>query len=179
MYQDPCHVYSSYTVNNIGETIYNVIRELKPEKIIDFGLLYGYSTICLAQAVRDNGVGHIIGYDLFESYKYRNSIKPIVEHNLNYYGLSSYVTLIKKDFYKWLEEDEKFDLIHLDISNNGEIIDKIYDNYPNNKIIFEGGTKERDEVKWMKNYNFSSINGAKLNYNILNPNFPGLSGINF
>jgi hypothetical protein len=180
MYQEPCHVYSSYVPNNIGETIYNTVINLKPKKIIDFGLLYGYSTICLAQAVKDNGFGEIIGYDLFEDYQYKNSNKSIVEYNLQYYNLNSYVTLIKKDFYEWLKEEEEFDLIHLDISNNGEIINKIYNKYPNNKILFEGGIKERDEVDWMKKYFISPINNSKTqtNYNILNNQFPGISGIN-
>ena len=105
MYQEPSHIYSSYVPNNIGETIYNTVINLKPKKIIDFGLLYGYSTICLAQAVKDNGFGEIIGYDLFEDYQYKNSNKSIVEYNLQYYNLNSYVTLIKKDFYEWLKEE--------------------------------------------------------------------------
>ena len=180
MYQKPNHIYSSYSQNNIGETIYNVVRELKPKKIIDFGLLYGYSTVCLAQGVRDNGFGEIIGYDLFEDYQYKNSIKDIVEYNLQYYNLNEYVTLIKKDFNKWLEEMEDFDLLHLDISNNGKIINKIYKKYPTKKILFEGGVKERDNIEWMKIYNNKKINSikSKTKYKILNDNFPGISGIN-
>ena len=180
MYQEPKHIYSSYNYNNIGKTIYDIVIELKPKIIIDFGLLYGYSTICLAQAVKDNGFGHITGYDLFEDYKFKNSTKSIVELNLKYYNLDSYVTFIKKDFNEWLNEDEDFDLLHLDISNNGDIIQKIYEKYPNKHIIFEGGTLERDNISWMKQYSFTPITNKKpiTNYTILNPNFPGLSGIN-
>ena len=180
MYQEPCHIYSSYTPNNIGEIIYKVVRELKPKKIIDFGLLYGYSTICLAQAVRDNGFGKVIGYDLFEDYKYKKSIKPIVEYNLQYYNLDQYVTLVKKDFNQWLREDEDFDLLHLDISNTGEIINKLYDKHPDKALIFEGGIEKRDQVEWMVKYNFPSINSikSKTNYKIITPSFPGLSGYN-
>ncbi len=180
MYQEPCHIYSSYTPNNIGETIYNVVRELKPRKIIDFGLLYGYSTICLAQAVRDNGFGEIIGYDLFEDYKYKKSIKSIVEYNLQYYNLNKYVTLVKEDFNNWLNKKEDFDLLHLDISNTGDIINSLYSKYPNKSVIFEGGNKERDNVNWMVKYSSTPILTLKstINYKILNNNFPGLSGYN-
>lgn len=180
MYQEPSHIYSSYSINNIGETIYNTVRKLKPKKIVDFGLLYGYSTVCLAQAVRDNGFGTIIGYDLFEDYKYKNSTKSIVEHNLQYYNLNKYVTLIKKDFNDWLNEDEDFDFLHLDISNTGDTIKKIYKKYPSKPTIFEGGTKERDNIDWMIKYNTTPILESKsiINYNILNNNFPGLSGYN-
>jgi predicted O-methyltransferase YrrM len=180
MYQEPSHIYSSYSQNNIGETIYNTVIKFKPKKIIDFGLLYGYSTVCLAQAVRDNGFGEIIAYDLFEEYKYKNSTKKIVEYNLQYYDLNKYVTLIKKEFNEWLKEGEDFDLLHLDISNNGNTINKIYQQCSSKKIIFEGGTKERDNIEWMEVYNHKKIEAVKqeTNYKILNHQFPGLSGIN-
>jgi len=180
MYLEPKHIHSSYTLNNLGETIYNTVRELKPKKIIDFGLLYGYSTVCLAQGVRDNGFGEIIGYDLFEDYQYKNSIRNIVNYNLKYNGLNNIVTLIKKDFNEWLKEDEDFDLIHLDISNTGDTIASIHNKYPNSNIIFEGGTLERDNIEWMVKYNCRPINSTKesTNYKVLNNKFPGLSGIN-
>lgn len=179
MYQEPNHIYSSYAQNNIGETIYNVVRDLKPKRIIDFGLLYGYSTVCLAQAVRDNGIGHVYGYDLFEDYKYKNSPQPIVEYNLQYYGLQKYTTLIKKDFNEWLTEEHKFDLLHLDISNNGDIIKSVFNKYPNKPIIFEGGISDRDEIDWMVKYNATPINNIQktTGYKILNERFPGLSSL--
>lgn len=178
MYQEPSHIYSSYSQNNIGKTIYNTVRKLKPHKIIDFGLLYGYSTVCLAQAVKDNGFGKIIGYDLFEEYKYKKSIRSIVEYNLQYYQLNKYVTLIKKDFNNWLNENEDFDLLHLDISNTGDTINSIYQKHPNKKVIFEGGIKERDNVEWMEKYQALPIQSTKVPYKILDPNFPSLSGYN-
>jgi predicted O-methyltransferase YrrM len=178
MYQEPSHIYSSYSQNNIGETIYNIVRKLKPYKVIDFGLLYGYSIVCLAQAVKDNGFGEVIGYDLFEEYEYKKSIKSIVEYNLQYYQLNKYVTLVKKDFNNWLNENEDFDLLHLDISNTGSTINLIYQKYPNKKVMFEGGIKERDNVEWMHKYQALPIQSTQTPYKILNPNFPSLSGYN-
>lgn len=182
MYLEPKHIVSSYTPNNIGKSIYDIIIKYKPKKIIDFGLLYGYSTVCLAQAVKDNGFGEIIGYDLFEEYPYKASDKSIVENNLKYYNLEKYVTLKKMDFNDWIENyNEDFDLLHLDISNNGDIISKIYNKYPNSKIIFEGGTEQRDNIEWMIKYDKPKMLSiqSKTNYKIINNNFPGLSGINF
>mgnify|MGYP003631397541 CR=1 FL=1 len=180
MYQEPSHIYSSYNVNNIGKTLYDTVRKLKPKKIIDFGLLYGYSTVCLAQAVRDNGFGEVLGYDLFEEYKYKKSIRSIVEYNLQYYQLNRYVTLVKKDYNKWLQENEEFDLLHLDISNTGDVINSIHQKHPDKKIIFEGGSVKRDDIDWVKKYKASPINPLQLslNFKILNPNFPSLSGLN-
>jgi len=180
MYIEPKHIVSSYTLNNIGQSIYNVVRELQPKKIIDFGLLYGYSTVCLAQAIRDNGFGEIIGYDLFEEYPYKASDKDIVKNNLKYYNLEQYVTLKKMNFNEWINLKEDFDLLHLDISNNGDTILNIFKTFPNSKILFEGGTIERDQVEWMIKYNKPKINPLqpKINYKIINNRFPGLSGLN-
>lgn len=178
MYQEPRHIYSSYCTNNIGKQIYDIATKLKPTKIIDFGILYGYSTVCLAQAVRDNGIGHVYALDLFEDYQYRHSIKSIVEHNLQYYDLTQYVTLIKKDFKDWLTEEDDFDLLHLDVSNTGDVINSLYEKYPKESVIFEGGTVERDNVKWMIEYNATPIQHSIAPYEIIDNNFPGLSGYN-
>jgi len=177
-YQEPKHIVSSYTKNNIGKTLYDTVIKYKPKKIIDFGILYGYSTVCLAQGVRDNGFGEIIAYDLFEDYQYKNAVQNVVLHNLKFYNLDQYVTLIKKDFEEWLQIKEDFDLLHLDISNTGKTIKSIYEKYPNKTIIFEGGIEERDNCSWMKKFNKLPIQKCGVNYNILNSDFPGISLIN-
>lgn len=182
MYLEPKHIVSSYTPNNIGKNIYDTVIKFKPKKIIDFGLLYGYSTVCLAQAVRDNGFGEIIGYDLFEEYPYKSSDKNVVENNLKYYNLEQYVTLKKMDFNTWINNPEDFDLLHIDISNNGDIIEKLYKACykqinTGSIILFEGGSIERDNIEWMKKYNKTPINNIKFytNYTLLTDKFPSLS----
>ena len=60
MYIEP-KIESSYYSNNkgkksgevyfnpkIGETIYNYIIESKPKVVVEFGVLFGYSTVCEA-----------------------------------------------------------------------------------------------------------------------------------
>ena len=83
-------------------------------------------------------------------------------------------------YYDWLKEDEDFDLLHLDISNTGNTIVNIHNKYPNSKILFEGGTLERDNIEWMVKYNCRPLNSTKniTNYKVLNNNFPGISSIN-
>ena len=181
MYKHPRHITSSYNINDIGKSIYVIVIESKPNIIIDFGILYGYSTVCMAQAVKDNGFGEVFAYDLFEEYKYNNSIKDIVLHNLKYFNLEDYVTFKKINFYDWIDNgNESFDLLHLDISNDADILLSLYNKYPNSKVIFEGGTGERDEVNWMIKYNRNKITSIKdeINYKVIDKNFPGLSGYN-
>ena len=47
MYKEP-KVYSSYSENNIGQTLYDIVMKLKPKKIIEIGVLEGYSTIYIS-----------------------------------------------------------------------------------------------------------------------------------
>ena len=71
MYKEP-KVYSSYRKNNIGQTLYDIVIKLRPKNIIEIGVLEGYSTICMAQALKDlDEGGKVYAHDLFDEYKYR------------------------------------------------------------------------------------------------------------
>jgi len=179
LYIEP-EIESSYRKNNLGYTIYETILKLKPKVVIDFGILHGYSIVTIAQALRDldNG-GKVIGYDLFEGYKYKNSIKNVVNKNIIEYDVVNFVELRYGNFYKWVENPDEFDILHLDISNNGDIIELADKKLPNKTILFEGGSEERDKVEWMTEYNFKLIYPLKdkINYKILNKTWPSISGI--
>tara|TARA_A100000164_G_scaffold354674_1_gene362448 strand:- start:395 stop:940 length:546 start_codon:yes stop_codon:yes gene_type:complete len=180
MYKEP-KVYSSYRENNIGQTLYDIVIKLKPQKIVEIGVLEGYSTICMAQALKNLGEGgKVYAYDLFEEYKYRNFSKTEVWNNVNKYEVQDHVQLKRKSFDRWLNTSEDFDLLHLDISNDGDIVLKMHDKYPNHKVIFEGGSTERDNVDWMVKYKKTKIETIrkKCKYKIINNNFPSLSGYN-
>src|ERR1700753_3183325 len=47
-----------------GRLLYSLVRAAKPSTIVEYGMSYGISTLHLAAAVRDNGVGHIITTEL-------------------------------------------------------------------------------------------------------------------
>jgi predicted O-methyltransferase YrrM len=188
MFVEPKEIESSYNINNIGKDLYDMVIKYKPTKVVEFGLLYGYSTVSIAQGLRDNNIENskLLSFDLFDDYEYKHSVRSVVEHNLERYNLSDLVQLNKTNFYEWMETNEDFfDMIHLDISNNGHIINDVY-NYTNklsilhNKeiiTIFEGGTVERDNVEWMNKYSKPKINPLKniINYNIIRDEYPGLS----
>jgi predicted O-methyltransferase YrrM len=50
-----------------GELLYNLIRAIRPATVIEFGTSFGISTLYLAAAVRDNGVGRVISTELSRS----------------------------------------------------------------------------------------------------------------
>ncbi|MEZ0111502.1 putative O-methyltransferase YrrM [Catenulispora sp. EB89] len=43
-----------------GRLLYTLVRAVKPRTVIEFGMSFGISTLHLAAAVRDNGVGHVV-----------------------------------------------------------------------------------------------------------------------
>lgn len=180
-YTNP-NIYSSYRQNDIGRTFYDLVLEKKPKKIVEFGVLFGYSTIAMAMALDELGEGHIWANDLWEEYPFRHSTMKETQKNIDAYGVSKYVTLQKTDFDAWLKKPEQFDLLHLDISNKGDTIARAYaalkDRIQNGAIvIFEGGTEERDEVEWMVKYNCKKLRESGVPFKVINPNFTALSMI--
>lgn len=175
MYIEP-EVESSYSLNNLGKTIYDQIRLLKPDLVIDFGVLNGYSTICIAQALRDNGKGRVKAYDLFEKYEFNHSQLEKLVKNLKEYGVLDLVDIEERNFFDWIKNPEPFDAIHIDLSNTGDIVD-IIGSYLQNKglVLFEGGSLDRDRAGWMVRYNKRPINDTKTKFEIINSAFPSIS----
>jgi predicted O-methyltransferase YrrM len=173
---------SSYQKNNIGKSIYETVIKYKPKVIVEFGVLEGYSTINMANALKEIGSGHIYSYDLWDKYLYKHSTKENTLENIKRYGCEDLITLGDVNFYEWVENPTCFDLLHIDISNDGEIIELAYNNLKSfidrgSIVIFEGGTPERDKEKWMTDYNKKPIFPLKkkIGYNIINDKWPGLS----
>lgn len=169
---------SSYEPNNLGKTLYDWVRYLKPEVVIDFGVLNGYSTVCLAMACRENGFGKVKVYDLFEKYEYKHAKFEKLIKNLQDYGLMDWVDIEEKNFFDWIKKPEKFGMLHLDISNTGDIIDLVWDNLKDNgEVFFEGGSEQRDRVGWMVVHNKKPINQSKAKFEVVNQQFPSISRI--
>lgn len=177
-YSNP-DVYSSYKENDLGQSLYDYVLKHKPKKIVEFGTLFGYSAIAMAMACDELHSGHITCYDLWDSYPWRHSTMDETRNNIEKYGLSKYITLKQMDIEDWILTNPEFDLLHVDISNDGNVIRRIYDafNFHPGHILFEGGSVERDNVEWMVKYNRTPINSIKdyTKYEVLNPKFPSIS----
>lgn len=70
-----------------GERLYDLVREVKPEKIIEVGTRYGCSTVHLATACKDNGVGVVHCYDTENiHFKWPDELKEFIEfHHMDYF----------------------------------------------------------------------------------------------
>lgn len=162
---------SSYQRSATGRILYDMVISTGATKIIDFGLLNGYSTICLAMAAKiTNGI--VYGYDIFEDYQYNNSSRDIVLSNLKRYNVDDYVVLKRMDFNDWVKEPEDFDVLHVDISNDGDIISSLHraTRHLNSIVLFEGGSEERDQQDWMIKHNGKPIQSQQYKYQLLEKN---------
>lgn len=170
-YEQP-DIISSYKKNNLGKTLYDTVLMLKPRKIIEFGALHGYSSICMGMALHEIGEGKIYSFDTWQNINgwAVGSIKEC-EKNAIDYGVSQYIRYGTKSLYDW--EVEPFDMLHIDINNDGFILSQLQKRLPKQSyVLFEGGTPERDQAVWMQNR--KPISGS-LDYEIIDERFPSLS----
>ena len=58
--------------------------------------------------------------------------------------------------------NKSIDILHIDIANNGDVYEYMFQNYihkikDNGIVLMEGGSKNRDNIKWMVKYNKPKI----------------------
>jgi predicted O-methyltransferase YrrM len=160
---------SSYKVNNIGRTLEVMTLSKKPQLIVECGVLDGYSLYHFAKATKANSEslyfdGHVFAFDLFDDYEYNHGNFVDVHNLLVMEDLENYVTLLQGDAYKVHDqfEDDEIDLLHVDISNDGDTFLEMFKLWSPKirkcgRIVFEGGSIERDKVEWMTKYNKKPI----------------------
>jgi len=155
----------------MGEILYDAVLEESAKIIVDIGILNGYSTVCLARAAKHTG-GRVYAYDLFDDYQYNSADIEQVKHNLALYNVSDVVDIKKMSLDDWLKEKQEFDILHVDVSNTGETIEKLYDQLScrTGRVFFEGGSLTRDiKQDWVNKYNtkkFSDVD-KKISFRLL------------
>lgn len=147
---------SSYTKNNYDKIFQSICFSLNPKKIVEFGILEGYS---LDSFIKYGKNALIESNDLFDDFPYNAADYNFI---MNKYRKNSNVSIYKRDFYTTVDSYEKdsIDILHIDIANNGETFDFAIQNYlPKVRgiMIMEGGSEERDSVEWMVKYDKPKI----------------------
>ena len=102
----------------------------------------------------------LFAFDLFEDFVGNASEEKKIREK---FKLFSNVFIEKLDFLQSLPKLTKLgkiDLMHIDVANNGKIFEFAVKNILPlcDLMILEGGSKERDDVEWMKKYKKKSIN---------------------
>lgn len=162
-------MHSSYAINNYADVFRTIVSASQPTNCVELGTLEGYSAVAIARGLKENfekfgGRGHLACFDLFEDYAYRHSTLEEVRKNLEEAGVSDFVTVKKQDAYTVHElyEPNSIHLLHVDLSNTGETVRKIIELWDDRMVVggiilFEGGSEERDNIPWMKDYKAPSI----------------------
>lgn len=151
---------SSYADRGYGLLFYALVRALLPKSCVEIGLFRGYSLLMAAAALRDNGVGAIAGYDLFEDYPYRHAQRAQVAQQIIDSGLAAWATLRQADVHAVHEHFGGVDYLHVDVSNTGETYRAVFEHWApkvSQVILLEGGSRERDNVDWMLQYGKPAI----------------------
>lgn len=152
---------SSY-LNNLdySDLIKSTLYFTKPKNIIEYGILDGYSLKVFSDySVNNNCV--VKAYDIFEEFNGNHANQKEMEQK--FCGYQN----VKVDYGNFFTghinlKDNSIDLIHVDIANDGKILQFTLDYYMpkitrNGVILFEGGSIERDEVEWMDKYSKDKI----------------------
>lgn len=165
---------SSYNNNISYGDIFSTICLLKnPQKIVEIGILEGFSLKKFANNSSKNCI--IEAYDIFDEFNGNSANKKFLLNNFKEY---KNVNIQYGDFYSLNNkfEDKSIDILHIDIANNGNTYEYVFENYikkikEDGIIILEGGSIERDKISWMIKYNKKMIhpilNKYRENYNIL------------
>lgn len=90
---------------SIGHFIYCLVRYFRPVVAIETGSYIGYSSLCIAHALKDNNHGHLHAYDLFEKdmdlhspfIEVRSDILTTVRQHARQAGLDEWITYHKGD----------------------------------------------------------------------------------
>ena len=152
-------------------SFFAIIGVTKPKRIIEFGPRNGYTTIMMAGAAKYfSSDCKIVSYDTWENQtKGELGSTPRIEQtaqNLKRYEVDDIIDLKECNFWEWIKEPEEFDLLYVDIENDGEKINCLYDAVKDRIeegaiVLFEGGSIERDNVAWMKEQSKTTFNSIK------------------
>jgi len=152
---------SSYQKNNFYCDLSQIVSEINPKLIVEFGILEGYSLQAFIDARSKDCEIHAC--DLFDEFPYNAANFDVITNSFakNFDNLK----IKKLDFFKGTTEykDNSIDILHIDIANNGDVFEFAINNYfkkikEGGVMLLEGGSKERDEVYWMNEFNKRKIN---------------------
>lgn len=154
------NIKSSYNSTiDYGEIFNTIILLIQPTKVVEFGILEGFSLDRFVHQCSDQCI--IEAYDIFDDF---NGNHANYHHICDKYSKYKNVTIGKLNFYESIEKfrENSINIIHIDIANDKETYQFAIEYYfpkirHGGAMILEGGSTERDEVYWMNKYNKPKI----------------------
>ena len=143
----------------LGKALYDAVIERKPKTILEFGTGDGFTTLCMAAALKKIGDKDSIihTYDWIDNSRSGGMDQYVQQYllmggEIQRLGVSEKIEAGIKDFYKWIDTAdyiESFDFLYVDVGNTAKTIKLLREKLKNNidagaTIFFEGGGEERD-----------------------------------
>ncbi len=123
--------------NNVGKLLYFISEMLHPEHILELGTFTGYSAICMAGGLAENGI--------LDTIEINDELEDLILEGFERAGLSDKVNLHFGDAKEIIPTlDYKFDLVYID-ANKREYVD--YFDLVIDKVR-KGGFIIADNVLW-------------------------------
>jgi len=149
-----------------GDILNSIVFTLNPKKIVEIGILEGFSLQRFAESSNSNTIIH--AYDIFEQFNGNHAKKDSL---ISLFKDYDNVSINYGDFYEVHKTINNVDLIHIDIANNGDVFEYAIKNYlpklsENGIMIMEGGSEQRDQVEWMIKYNKPKIQPVVKKYGL-------------
>jgi|TARA_Y100000310_G_scaffold104315_1_gene102647 hypothetical protein len=143
----------------LGKVLYDAVIERKPKTILEFGTGDGFTTLCMAAALKEIGDQDSIihTYDWIDNSRSGGMDQYVQQYllmggEIQRLGVSEKIEAGIKDFYKWIDTAdyiESFDFLYVDVGNTAKTIKLLREKLKNNiaagaTIFFEGGGERRD-----------------------------------
>jgi hypothetical protein len=131
--------------------------------IVECGILDGFSLETIYSNFSSLAHFSVDAYDIFDKFNGNHAKRDFLDVK---FTKDKYPNLKIQDgdFYKVYKkyEDQSIDILHVDIANNGDTYQFVFDRYmskmkKNGIILLEGGSEERDNIEWMKKYDKPKI----------------------
>ena len=94
-------------INKTRQVLYNLVKHLKPEKVVELGVRDGYSTTAIVKALVENGSGELDSFDpVWDEERF---VRENLVDNLRWF----YHEMTGEDGYEWAKNEYYFDDIDL------------------------------------------------------------------
>jgi predicted O-methyltransferase YrrM len=166
-----------------GRAIWDVVREVRPRTMIEFGVHHAYTALVAALAMEALGAGHLQAYDRWDDdVAGQPGAAHAAQANIDKYGMGHRVTLASRDFWDWIRAPEPCDIFYFDIDNTGDKVLAMYEGLRpwiarGGVVLLEGGSAERDHHESMKNATPIRSVIDTVRYRVIVDEFPSLSRI--
>jgi predicted O-methyltransferase YrrM len=156
---------SSYKEERFSKVLRTICLMKNPKKIVEFGILDGYSLDCFIESTEDDC--EILAYDLFEEFPYNSAKFDSLEKKYD----KTRASIDRGDLFQAHNtfESKSIDIMHIDIANDGGVYEYCIENLmskisDSGVMLLEGGSKERDNIEWMLKYNKPKIREVLYKY---------------